>query len=241
MALQFDRARGEPYLTVPTHPNIIIAPHRLSDGDALVGMLNDYSIAKWLHGPPYPFALKDTGKILKMAIERTERIMSEMENDDSQSEDGETKKRFFRTCPLNTIREIQPETGEQKLIGCMGIKKDLFLEIQDDAEREKLSKANEAKEVGDETILWTMGNFISPSYQGRGITTAVARVMIEWGREHLNMKNLRVSIFEGNIGSRKVYEKVGFVYHSTAKDAMTRVEIKGGGKITLDIFHWKGS
>lgn len=51
----------------------------------------------------------------------------------------------------------------------------------------------------------------------------------------MNIKEVRASMFDGNVASRRVYEKIGFKHITTRKDALTRAEIKGGGKITIHV------
>ncbi|KAM5452761.1 hypothetical protein MaudCBS49596_003067 [Microsporum audouinii] len=235
MDFLYDRPGGEPYLTIPGRPNLIITPRRPEDVHFAVKVLNNFEVARWLFGPPYPYTLEMAIEYSETAIAQELLVLKEIQDHSSIMNGNGKKNPFVSGCPVGSIREIQPDTGEEVLIGCIGMRRYDFLEIEDDAEREATVKANEAKEVGDDSIAWAMGNFLDPAYHGRGITTDAARAMIQWGKKHMNMKDIRASMFDGNIASRRVYEKIGFAYLATRKDALTRVESKGGGKITIHV------
>ncbi|EFQ98515.1 acetyltransferase [Nannizzia gypsea CBS 118893] len=244
--LLYDRPGGEPYLTIPGHPNIIITPPRVEDASDLAGILNIFEVAIWLQGPPYPYPVDMARQYLEtVSIPNSLQIIKEIEahknsaNGNGIGNGNGTTNLFLSGCPVNSIREIDPETGKESLIGCIGIRRDEFYEIEDDAVRETRFKANVAMTVGDASIVWAMGNFLSPSHQGRGITTIAAKTVIDWGKKHMNIKEVRASMFDGNIASRRVYEKIGFKYITTRKDALTRVDAKGGGKITLHFLSMK--
>ncbi|EGD96867.1 hypothetical protein TESG_04295 [Trichophyton tonsurans CBS 112818] len=238
--LLYDRPGREPYLTIPGHPNIIITPPRIEDASELIGILNNFEVAIWLQGPPYPHPVDEARQYLRtVSIPGSLQIRKEIEAHNSSVNGGghgnETTNRFLSGCPVTSIREIDPETGKETLIGCIGIRRNDYYEIEDDAVREAEFKANAAKRVGDGSIIWAMGNFLSPSHKGRGITTMAAKTVIDWGRKHMNIKEVRASMFDGNVASRRVYEKIGFKHITTRKDALTRAEIKGGGKITIHV------
>ncbi|OAL67545.1 hypothetical protein A7C99_1409 [Trichophyton rubrum] len=263
--LLYDRPGGEPYLTIPGHPNIIITPPRIEDASDLISILNNFEVAIWLQGPPYPYPVEEARQYLRtVSIPSSVQIRKEIEAHNSSINGGghgnETTNHFLSGCPVTSIREVDPETGKESLIGCIGIRRNDFYEIEDDAVREAEFEANAAKKAGDGSIIWAMGSkslllykppdrptivgvmadkngadFLSPSHKGRGITTMAAKTVIDWGRKHMNIKEVRASMFDGNIASQRVYEKIGFKHISTRKDALTRAEVKGGGKITIHI------
>jgi len=53
-SLQWDPIRDEPYLTLPSHPELRITPFRREDIDDIIEIHNDPVIAKWSYRRPYP-------------------------------------------------------------------------------------------------------------------------------------------------------------------------------------------
>lgn len=69
--------------------------------------------------------------------------------------------------------------------------------------------------------------------------TAVIRVLVEWAAENMNAHKISVVTHEENIGSRRVFEKNGFVFQKLVKDAVTIQESKGGGKRSYYTLSWE--
>lgn len=70
--------------------------------------------------------------------------------------------------------------------------------------------------------------------------TAVFKHLLDaWAIPHMNARHIKVEVYKDNIGSRKVFEKNGFVLLKTVDDCIDRAESKGGGKIGLSFLEWK--
>lgn len=69
--------------------------------------------------------------------------------------------------------------------------------------------------------------------------TAVIKILVQWAIKNMNMHNISVVTHEGNIGSRRVFEKNGFFFVKFVKDAVTIPEAKGGGMRSYEIFSWQ--
>ena len=54
-----------------------------------------------------------------------------------------------------------------------------------------------------------LGYIVNPNYWGRGIATEVARLVIQFGFEKLNLHRIYATCAPQNIGSQKVLEKIG--------------------------------
>ncbi|MGN0413464.1 MAG: GNAT family N-acetyltransferase [Lachnospiraceae bacterium] len=63
-----------------------------------------------------------------------------------------------------------------------------------------------------------IGYWIGVPFWGRGLIPEAVREVIRHGFEDLKLKRLWCGYFDGNIKSRRVQEKCGFVYHHTNKD-----------------------
>jgi ribosomal-protein-alanine N-acetyltransferase len=55
-----------------------------------------------------------------------------------------------------------------------------------------------------------IGYDLNAAYWGRGYTTEIARAVVGWCFENLNLHRVQADCTEGNIGSERVLEKVGF-------------------------------
>ncbi len=63
-----------------------------------------------------------------------------------------------------------------------------------------------------------IGYWIGVPFWGRGLIPEAVQELIRHGFEDLKLKRLWCGYFDGNIKSRRVQEKCGFVYHHTNKD-----------------------
>jgi len=66
---------------------------------------------------------------------------------------------------------------------------------------------------GVRAVRWdcaTLGYWLAIPHQGSGLGTEAAEAVTRWGFETLGLHKINVSCFEGNLGSKRVIEKVGF-------------------------------
>ncbi|MCI6675956.1 MAG: GNAT family N-acetyltransferase [Clostridiales bacterium] len=63
-----------------------------------------------------------------------------------------------------------------------------------------------------------IGYWIGVPFWGQGLIPEAVRELIHYSFEDLHLEKLWCGYFEGNIKSKRVQEKCGFVYHHTNKD-----------------------
>lgn len=63
-----------------------------------------------------------------------------------------------------------------------------------------------------------IGYWIGVPFWGRGLIPEAVRELIRYGFEDLKLEKIWCGYFEGNIKSRRVQEKCGFIYHHTNED-----------------------
>jgi len=56
-----------------------------------------------------------------------------------------------------------------------------------------------------------LGYYIDQQYEGKGVITAAVSLIIDFSFNQLGLNKLFIRTYEGNIGSRKIAEKNGFV------------------------------
>jgi len=107
---------------------------------------------------------------------------------------------------------------------------------------EDLRVENDAREAGDPDIVWAIGCkyslqmtltielkvcsavFLSPEYHGQGIVTDACKTLMKWGKGALGIRKILGIVFEGNEGSKRVMEKLGFEYRKTLRN---HLEVRG--------------
>ncbi|MDG1482811.1 MAG: GNAT family protein [Myxococcota bacterium] len=62
-----------------------------------------------------------------------------------------------------------------------------------------------------------LGYWVTTAEAGRGVTTAATRLVARFGFEQAGLKRIRLFHIVGNVGSRRVAEKVGFVYEGLCR------------------------
>ncbi|MBM7709442.1 RimJ/RimL family protein N-acetyltransferase [Enterococcus lemanii] len=89
---------------------------------------------------------------------------------------------------------------EDAPIGCIGLKLN---------ESTEMTKSDEECELS----YWVGKNF-----WGQGLIPEAASELIRHGFEELNMTQIWCGYYDGNMKSKRVQEKIGFVYHHTCQE-----------------------
>jgi ribosomal-protein-alanine N-acetyltransferase len=63
-----------------------------------------------------------------------------------------------------------------------------------------------------------LGYDLLPAYWGRGYVTEATHAMVRWCFENLDLHRIQADCTDGNIGSERVLEKVGFTYEGTWRE-----------------------
>ena len=77
-----------------------------------------------------------------------------------------------------------------------------------------------------------VGFWIFPQHWKKGVVTECLEAVITYCQEQKNIHRLEALVEEGNVGSRRVLEKLGFVHEGTFREC----EIKNGKFIDLHIY-----
>ena len=81
-------------------------------------------------------------------------------------------------------------------------------------------------------------DYLAASHHGKGIMSAAIGTLIrDWAVPRMGVRQIRVETFVDNIGSRRVFEKNGFVYEKSVP--MHRVLNSGRVIDGMDILWWK--
>ncbi|KDR85589.1 hypothetical protein GALMADRAFT_373037 [Galerina marginata CBS 339.88] len=208
--LEINTTTNEVFLRLRRHKNVILTPPRWEDTAGFVENMGDPRVYHWLASTPSPYHQEHAEATLKRAIKRSEATLQELEGANLSE-----PHKLVNSCPVSSIREVQ-EDGSEKFIGDIRVGRCSYGELMktdtiDWDSKEKNEAENEGKQLGDPTILWSLGNFLAPSHHGRGIMTDVLdTVLHDWAVSRMGVRRLLVGIFDGNAGSVRVFEKNGF-------------------------------
>ncbi|KAK0198761.1 hypothetical protein F5146DRAFT_105887 [Armillaria mellea] len=217
-------SHGEPFLRLKAHPNIILTPPRLTDASALMEVLNDESVCRWLSEPPYPYLKEHADYWLSHVKLLSDKILKELD-----SARDEAPLRIVDDCPVRYIREVK-EDGTDVFIGDVAVIRCTMMDLTTSSEisreeKDRLLLENISRPAGDPKIVWTIGNYLSSSHHGRGIMTDVYATLLEnWVIPRMGVRRMIGTAFEGNQGSVRVFEKNGFVMRKTVPNYR---EVKG--------------
>ena len=73
---------------------------------------------------------------------------------------------------------------------------------------------NDLAELDDE---YELGYWIGKPFWGRGLVTEAASEMLRYAFVDLGMQRIWCGYYDGNLRSRRVQEKLGFIYHHTTE------------------------
>ena len=79
----------------------------------------------------------------------------------------------------------------------------------------KLNGHTDMTERDDECEL---GYWLGKPFWGRGYMPEAAREIIRHGFEDLDMTTIWCGYYDGNVKSKRVQEKIGFIYHHTCDE-----------------------
>lgn len=119
---------------------------------------NDPVVYSKLIGTPFPYTQEDAESWFPIIERGCREGLGQYRELLAQREKGEQGGWVDAGAPVRSIREVNPETGEQTFIGDCGIQRGPFREIVDQEEKERLVKENEGWEAGDERIVWEIGS-----------------------------------------------------------------------------------
>ncbi|KAI0639535.1 acyl-CoA N-acyltransferase [Trametes polyzona] len=235
--LEFNPKTGEPFLRLPSpHENIVITTPRRNDAPTIVSYMNDPALYYWLEGPPHPYTPEHADSWLASLAEGTNAALAELERAQAEHPDEPPVK--VSGCPVRTLREVR-EDGTDIMLGDIALVRERWPDVSNKEEKESLAKPNAERPIGDPEIVWCIGDYIAPSHQGKGIMTAAIKTLLQqWATPRMGVRQIRVETFADNIGSRKVFEKLGFKYEKTVP--LENRFIPSGRQIeAMDILWWR--
>jgi len=95
---------------------------------------------------------------------------------------------------------------------------------------------NLAKEAGDPTIIWTIGDYLAASHHRQGIMSAALGALLKgWVIPRCNAHVIRAYTMKGNDGSVGVFKRNGFKLLKT-KEVWKEVKGKERG---LNVLEWR--
>jgi len=205
MSITIDNKIGKPYVGFTTsHRSYRLTPLYHDDAEAIYSILKNESITKNLSNVPYPYTLEHAKEWLKIKSKVTAHALSTDWKDKQKA-----KEQLLHDISFTAVRD-----SEMNFVGDVNIRRNQWewMELEDPEQRCVLTKKNETKEAGDPTICYGIGFYPSPDHQGKGIMTSALKTAIDLSRTYMHAEIFQGICRSDNIGSRKVFEKNGFVF-----------------------------
>ncbi|KAM0113586.1 hypothetical protein ACP6JB_000651 [Aspergillus fumigatus] len=241
MPILINPITNEPYIPLPApHSSIIITPARAPnthDSSALLSLLNNPQIFPYLESTPVPYLPEHATEWLQASHEQATALLQAAQNN-----------RFVDGLPFTCIREVTNDGSSDIYIGNVGLVRYAFYEFKKGtAEREEAVRRNEALGVGSPEIVWGFGDedegdedYLSPTYHGKGIMTAVIKAVIEeWAVPRMNARVIKASAYADNRASMRVFEKNGFRLEFELEDWAVVPLNRGGGVKSIVVLVWE--
>ncbi|KAF8166547.1 hypothetical protein K438DRAFT_1774990 [Mycena galopus ATCC 62051] len=186
--LEYNPTTREPFLRLPApFSNYIITPPRMSDVAQSVEIMNDPFVFKWM-GRSTPYTADNAEAWLTKVKAQANAAAEELR--------GVSEPHPVSGCPVRHIREEQAD-GTDLFIGDVGLARSSWSEVLDAEERARLVAENNARPAGDPEIVWHVGYYLAPSYNGRGLmTAAVNTIVMQFGIPWMKTTRIRTSAFQ---------------------------------------------
>jgi len=132
--MEFD-SNNSPFISFQsTHPNFIITPPRFSDGETSIAAMNHPAVYMNLNGPPFPYTQQNWEEWFQIIDKESNAALAEWK--ETQSANGkEGERKWMSAAPVSTIREVDVQTGEERFVGNISIRRRGFLTVKDLEER----------------------------------------------------------------------------------------------------------
>ncbi|KAF7302877.1 N-acetyltransferase domain-containing protein [Mycena kentingensis (nom. inval.)] len=206
---------GEPILRLLRHPNIILTPPRVGDASAIVPLLSDERVYPWISSVPHPYHLSDAEWWLSKVVPLCDALLAQATEAESQAD-----KILFDGCPTRIIRELHDD-GTDTFLGDICI--DLagqWWELEGSGLTTQPDAPRRSSDPNDPDI-WTIGDYLAPSYHRRGIVSDALQTLItQWAVPRMGVRRMVVTTLKGNKASVGVFEKHGFVFRKTIEDVL---------------------
>jgi hypothetical protein len=199
------------------HTKIIITPPRYSDGEAVISMLSDPRVYMNLAGPPYPYAQKEWDEWFPIIEKGSHDALLEWREAEKSRKDGGYGKRWVKGAPVIAIRDVDPVTREQKLIGIIGVARMDFMIKAANDENKRKQEVNEALDAGDPEIVWELGckscSFLSvesPVLRCSDTSDSLSCAFTSWSWYHARHNPCTDSRFHDSLHERTCHHGVVF-------------------------------
>ena len=102
-------------------------------------------------------------------------------------------------------------------------------------------KLNGKTDMTDKDDECELGYWLGKEFWGRGLIPEAAKALLQHGFENLKMKTVWCGYYDGNLKSKRVQEKLGFVYHHTCDNVPVPLmnETRVGHTNILTKAHWE--
>lgn len=210
LPLRFKPTTGEPFIPFAApYENFILTPPRLSDVDTNYNLMNDPKIIRTLEGPPYPYLQTHAVEWVNTITKQAEDDLREFREAAAAPRSSGGARKFVGSCPVRYIREVK-EDGTDVMIGDVWIHRCGYPDVVDATEKARLTKENEAREVGDADLMWCIGSTQSHIYLLSRLVRLFSRLSRElapWKGHHDRCGSNTVERMDRTLHGRESYAR----------------------------------
>ena len=258
--IQLDTVTGEPYVPLPApFASFRLTPLHAerfdpSDIDIITRILSTPSVNENLSRAPEPYTRADAVAFLRSHCASDATFEADALD---WTDEVAVRAVLAHRVPFDTLRRARPD-GQPgwEIVGHVGVRRNAWewLAGQDPIRMKALIEENLAKEDGDSTIEYSVGElrpavlpcrvwrqslsdqitvsgyYLDPELQGSGLMTSALSLSLSLAREYMCARRFEGICRDANIGSRRVLEKCGFRQISEVAEAREMVSMPWKGR-----------
>ncbi|BEI82844.1 hypothetical protein CcaverHIS002_0307120 [Cutaneotrichosporon cavernicola] len=238
-SLKWDAVRGEPYLQLPSFPDLRLIPYREGIASDLVTLFNHPPVGCRLFALPYPMSRVFADQLELDILAKQAPILEKLSN--SKKTEG-----IGAVWPFKALWS----ESQSRVVGDIFIWPNTVEPMWDDARqgRYQAGQATEKGSITEESVVslppaeqsWMIGYVLEPELYGQGIMSeTLACILQGWVKPIMGVGEVAAIIAVDNLGSKAVAEKNGFTYR---REEVTQwPEDKGGGVKVHGYYTWQSS
>ncbi|KAF7305188.1 N-acetyltransferase domain-containing protein [Mycena kentingensis (nom. inval.)] len=220
-------SEGEPYIPLPTpFERLYMGPMRKSDIPHDVAMMSDIRVARTIVGPPFPVQVLGAQRWLVREREFMEKLFVGYAA-------GTFRPTVVDSNPFSVLRERRGDGIEDAYVGQVTVG---FRGGASGVRRTPVREGCEAwrKKEG----FCDIGAALNVDYHRKGIASAASKVVFDFAVEQMGATEIRAGVLQTNVGSVRLWEKLGFVEDESLRSEVEIDEAKGGGVPTGTCYIW---
>lgn len=232
--VQWDAERNEPFIPLPSIPDLRLSPLRLDDIPGIVRLCNDPRVGKYSRMRPYPYTESNAVWLFDNYGESNRKNVQKLE---AWMKDRSSARPLVQ-FPLQALRYVPSKApgadGAQSKLEGLNVVEGEFIGNLHLIPQELDGKIENMLELPPQEQAWIVAYDILPNLQGRGIGKAMLRAGIEGWIRWLGIGTVLAHVQIDNAPSSGLLRSIGFERQGT--EIWDWPETSGGGQ--REVVRW---